>query len=121
MKTGKIIAVYGSGFLVGLALVLFPAAASIFTDKAFHDFSEAEYGSIFFPQMIFAIISSLSAPRLAKKMGMKIIMLVGLIGLLLSMVLLFTSQWFFEGSTDYFIVMVATGLLGAGLVLRLQH
>ena len=81
MKTKKIISVYLSGFLVGIALVLFPAAGNLFVDNAYHGFSSTQYGSIYLPQIILAIISSLSAPRIADKIGIKKVMLLGLASL----------------------------------------
>lgn len=114
MKIRKIISVYLSGFLVGVALVLFPAAANLFGDDAFHGFTSAQYGSIYLPQIILAIISSLSAPRIADKIGMKKVLLWGLTSLLLAMLLMMGSNWYLDGNVDYLIIMLATGFLGAG-------
>ena len=114
MKISKIIAVYFSGFLVGVGLVLFPAAATIFTDTAFHGLNSAQYGSIFIPQIILAIIAAISAPKVAEKIGMKKVMLFGLVSLLLSMIVLAGSHLFLEGNIDYWIIMFATALIGAG-------
>jgi len=114
MNIGKIIAVYGSGFFVVIALVLFPASGNILLDKAYHGFTEAEYGTIFLPQIIFATLSSLSAPKIAQKIGMKKVLLLGLVGIITSMVLLIASNWFMEGTQDYLLIMLATGFLGTG-------
>lgn len=114
MKTRKIISVYVSGFIVGIALVLFPAAGNLFVDNAYHGFTSAQYGSIYLPQIILAIISSLSAPKIAEKVGMKKILLWGLLSLLVSMFLLIASNSFLEGNLDYYIILLATGFLGAG-------
>ncbi|MGX1930978.1 MFS transporter [Flagellimonas sp. 2504JD4-2] len=114
MKTQKVLAVYFSGFLVGVALVLFPAAGNLFVDNTFHGFSSAQYGSIFIPQIAFAIVSSLSAPKIAECIGMKKIMLYGLFSLFLSMFLLFTSNWLMEGTLDYWVILLATTFIGTG-------
>lgn len=114
MKTRKIISVYISGFLVGVALVLFPAAGNLFVDEAFHGFTSAQYGSIYLPQIILAIISSLTAPRIADKIGMKKVLLLGLTSLLIAMLLMMSSNWYLDGNLDYWIIMLATGFLGAG-------
>ena len=114
MKIRKIISIYLSGFLVGIALVVFPAAGSILTDSDFHGFSSTQFGSIFIPQIILAILTSLSAPKIAEKIGMKKVMLMGLASLFLATLLLGASNWFMEGNVDYLFVMAGTAALGAG-------
>ncbi|UII80317.1 sugar MFS transporter [Flagellimonas sp. CMM7] len=114
MKTKKIISIYVSGFLVGIALVLFPAAGNLFVDPQYHGFSSAQYGSIFIPQIVFAIVSSLSAPKIAQKKGMKTVMRYGQFSILLSMLLLMASNWLMEGNVDYWAILFATGFLGIG-------
>ena len=114
MRTRKIASVYLSGFLVGVALVLFPAAGNIFVDDAYHGFTSAQYGSIYLPQIILAIISSLSAPRIADKIGIKKVMIFGLTSLFIAMLLMMSSNWYLEGNLDYWFIMLATGFLGIG-------
>lgn len=114
MRIRKIISIYISGFLVGITLVVFPAAGSILTNPSFHGFTSTQFGSIFIPQIILAIITSLSAPSIAKKIGMKKVMLIGLVALFVSSVLLGATNWFLEGNLDYWIVMAGTAALGAG-------
>lgn len=114
MKTRKIISIYISGFLVGIALVLFPAAGNLFVDVDYHGFTSAQYGSIFIPQIVLAIITSLGAPQIAKKTGMKNIMLYGLFSILMAMLLLMASNWFLKSNLDYWLIMLATAFLGAG-------
>ncbi|MDB2385144.1 MFS transporter [Polaribacter sp.] len=110
----KVISVYLSGFLVGIALVLFPAAGNIFVDSEYHGLSSGQFGSIFIPQIVLAIIASLSAPKLADKIGMKKVMMYGLVALLLSMLSLAASNWFMKGELDYWIIMLATAFMGIG-------
>ena len=114
MKTQRIIAVYFSGFLVGIALVLFPAAGNLFVDSEFHGFTSAQYGIIFIPQIVFAILSSLSAPRLAQVIGMKKVMMLGLVSLFFSMLFLFFSNRFMAGNVDFWMVLWATLFIGLG-------
>ena len=114
MKNRKIISIYLSGFFVGIALVLFPAAGTLFTNEAFHGLNSVQYGSIFIPQIILAIISAISAPKIADKIGMKKVMLFGLVALLISMLLLASSSLFYSGNLDYFIIMLATAFIGTG-------
>ena len=110
----KVIAVYLSAFLVGISLVLYPAAGSLLKSAEFHGFSSSQYGSIFIPQIVLAIITSLSAPKLAAKKSMKTVMIMGLVSLFVSNLLLGASQWFMTGNVDYWIIMLGTAFLGAG-------
>lgn len=114
MRIAKILSIYLSGFLVGIALVVFPAAGSILTDADFHGFTSTQFGSIFIPQIVLAILTSLSAPKIAEKVGMKTVMLLGLASLFVATTLLGASNWFLEGNIDYWIVMAGTAALGAG-------
>ena len=114
MLVKKIISVYFSGFLVGVALVLFPAAGNIFVNPDYHGLTSGQFGSIFIPQIVLAIIASLSAPKLAEKIGMKKVMLYGLGMLFLSMVFLAGSNWLMKGPLDYWLIMLATACIGAG-------
>lgn len=114
MRTRKIISIYLSGFLVGIALVIFPAAGSILMDTEYHGFSSSQFGSIFIPQIILAILTSLMAPKIAEKIGMKSVMLLGLISLFIATLLLGSSHWFLDGNIDYWMVMCGTAALGAG-------
>lgn len=51
--------VYAAGLVQGIVLVTFPAASTIFTDPAQYDLSSTQYGTMFPPQVITAIIASL--------------------------------------------------------------
>ena len=119
MKYRKIISVYLSGFLVGIILVLYPAAGSLFTNPDFHGLSSAQFGSIFIPQIILAIVTSLSAPKLSERWSMKTVMLFGLLSLLLSGLVLAASHLFFVGNFDYILLLIGTAFLGAGFGLTI--
>jgi len=111
----NILAIYFSAFLQGIALVLYPAAGTIFTSSSFHNLSSGEFGLLFTPQIIFAIMASISAPKLAVKYGMKRILSWGLIANFLSM-LLFAASVICIGISNlpFWILMLGTGMLGAG-------
>lgn len=111
----KVIAIYAGGFMAGVALIMFPGAGSILTDPNFHGFTGGQFGSIFTPQIITAILSSLLAPKLADKISMKNVLLAGLAALFLSMSLLGASHWLTENQTmAYAIILLSTAFLGAG-------
>lgn len=111
----KVWSIYPGGFLTGLVLVLFPASGSILTNTAQHGFTTGQFGSIFTPQIILAIGSSLFASKLAGKIGMKKVMLLGLLGLVFSSGLLALSQIFTSNlAVSYPMILTATGFLGMG-------
>ena len=115
MKSKKIISIYASGFMTGVALIMFPGAGSILTDPAFHGFTGGQFGSIFTPQIIMAILSSLLAPKLADKISMKNVLLTGVAASFISMLLLGTSHWLIEYQmVAYGIILLSTAFLGTG-------
>lgn len=42
-------AVYLSGLLVGISLILFPSAGPLFTDPNFHNLNSGQFGALFTP------------------------------------------------------------------------
>lgn len=115
LRIKAISAIYISGFLQGVALVLYPAAGNIFTNEVYHGLSSTEFGILFIPQIVFAIISSLSAPKLADKYGMKKVLTFGLIANMFAM-LCFTASVICIGISNlpFWVLMLGTGFLGAG-------
>ena len=92
-------------------LVTFPAAATIFTDRADYGLTSAQYGAMFLPQVVTAIAGA----RLARRIGTKQVYLAGLTLSLAAMVLLLASA---PVRTDqgvaYPLLLVATACVGAG-------
>jgi len=68
-------------------LVTFPAASTIFTDPWQYDLSSTQYGTMFLPQVLTAIIASLLGGGLARRFGTKRVYLAGLAADLASMIL----------------------------------
>jgi fucose permease len=99
----------------GIVLVTFPAAATIFTDRADYGLSSAQYGAMFLPQVVTAIAGALTGARLARRIGTKQVYLAGLTLSLAAMVLLLASA---PVRTDqgvaYPLLLVATACVGAG-------
>lgn len=106
-------AVFGAGVAQGIALVTFPAAGAIFTSPQHYGLSSTQYGMLFVPQAIMAIISSLLAPTLARSLGAKNVFLAGLLANLLSMGLLIASQFLMADRTAaYAVLLLATTCMG---------
>jgi MFS family permease len=95
--------------------VTFPAASTIFTDPAQYDLSSTQYGTMFLPQVVTAIIASLLGGGLARRLGSKRVYLVGLLANQVSMALLIVSQFFTtDQAVAYGLLLGATACLGAG-------
>ena len=107
--------VYFAAVVQGLALVTFPAASSIFTSPDGFGFDSTRYGTMFVPQVVFAILASALAPRLARRSGLRRVLLVGFAGNIVSMALLALSRLLL-GAPDmaFGVLLVATAALGLG-------
>jgi MFS transporter, FHS family, glucose/mannose:H+ symporter len=107
--------VYGAAVMQGLALVTFPAASSIFTSPDGFGFDSTRYGALFLPQVLFAILASAFAPRLARRWSLRRVLLAGLAGDIVSMTLLALSRLLL-GMPDmaFGLLLLATGALGLG-------
>jgi len=107
--------VYVAAVMQGLALVTFPAASSIFTSPDGFGFDSTRYGALFLPQVLFAILASAFAPRLARRWSLRRVLLAGFAGDVVSMTLLALSRLLL-GMPDiaFGVLLLATGALGLG-------
>lgn len=111
----EIATVYAAGLVVGIALVTFPAASTIFTSPTGYGLSNTEYGAIFIPEATVAILTSLLGAGLARHLGTKTIFLLGLIADFAAMAFLLASKFVMgEHTTAYVMVLAAMGCMGAG-------
>src|SRR5580704_4246703 len=90
-STFTVCLLYLAGVVQGLALVAFPASSAIFTSPSGFGLSGAEYGAMFIPQVVLAILSSALGPGLARRLGLRGVLLLGLSADLLSMALFSAS------------------------------
>jgi fucose permease len=107
-------AVYAGAVVQGIVLVTFPAVSSIFTSADHYHLSNTEYGGMFVPQAITAILASLLGAGLTRKIGGKNVLLLGLAADFISMALLFCSQFAIGTPSAYFGLLAATACLGVG-------
>ncbi len=70
--------VYLAGLVQGVALVTFPAASSIFTSPQDYGFSSTQYGAMFLPQVVLAILAASLAPAFARRWTLKRVLLLSL-------------------------------------------
>jgi MFS family permease len=107
--------IYVAGLVQGVALVTFPAASTIFTSPSYYHLSSTQYGAMFLPQVVLAITASLLGAGLGRRFTVKRVYLAGLVANLVSMMLLFTSQFFTSRqSLAYGLLLAATAALGLG-------
>ncbi len=107
--------IYCAAVVQGLALVTFPAASSIFTGSDGFGFDSTRYGTMFVPQVTLAILASAIAPKLARRWGLRRVLLAGFAGNIVSMGLLALSR-LLMGAPDiaFGVLLVATSGLGFG-------
>lgn len=111
----EIALVYAAGLVQGLALVTFPAAGDILTSPAFHQLSSSEYGSLFLPMVMAAILASASSGPVARRHGLKVVLLTGLSFDLLAMAVLAASQLVIGSpAAAYAALFIAMTALGLG-------
>jgi MFS transporter, FHS family, glucose/mannose:H+ symporter len=107
--------VYFAGMVQGLTLVMFPAASAIFTGPEGFGFDSTRYGAMFVPQVVMAVLASALAPRLARRWGLRRVLLLGIAGDIVSMALLALSRLLLGAPDSAFVVLlIATGALGLG-------
>jgi MFS family permease len=111
----EIAVVYLAAVVQGLALVTFPAASAIFTGAEGFGFDSTRYGTLFVPQVVFAVLASGLAPHLARRWTLRRVLLVGFAGDTASMALLALSRLLLgEPNVAFAALLVATGALGLG-------
>ena len=107
--------VYGAAIVQGLALVTFPAASSIFTSPDGFGFDSTRYGTMFVPQVVLAILASALAPKLARRLSLRRVLLAGFASNIVSMALLALSALLLRAPDLAFgILLLATAALGFG-------
>src|SRR5262249_53874735 len=92
-QRGEVTDIYAASMVQGLALVTFPAASTVLTSPQHYGLSNTEYATMFAPQAAMAVAASLLGVRLIRHFGIKRIYLIGLTANLVSMALLFLSQF----------------------------
>src|ERR1700689_1498662 len=114
-QRSEILTVYAAGLIQGVALVTFPAASAVFTNSKDYGLSSTEYGGMFVPQAIMAIVASLLGAGLRSRLGTKRIYLLGLFSNLLAMTLLDVSRFaMHEHALAYGVLLAATACMGVG-------
>jgi len=109
------IVVYAAGLAQGLALVTFPAASAIFTSPDAYGLSSRQYGAMFLPQAIAAVLASWLGAEWSRRQSVKQVYLSGIAADFLSMALLYGSRFLFsDHASAYAMLLAATTCLGVG-------
>lgn len=103
----KVLAVYGAALLQGLTLVSFPALSNTF--KTVLGVSDAQYGTIFLPQVAFAVLGALLGSVLARRVGLRVVLVWALLANAAAQAALAAS-----GALGYSVLLLGTACLGAG-------
>lgn len=110
-----IIAVYATGLVQGLALVTFPAISTVLTGADGYGLSNTQYGGLFVPQAVLAVVASALGANLTRRLGQRRVFLLGLAANLLAMALLLkTVPQMNDQPLAYGMLLAATGFLGLG-------
>ncbi|SEG51741.1 Predicted arabinose efflux permease, MFS family [Bosea lathyri] len=105
---------YVIGVVQGLALVTFPAASAILVSPTGFALSSTQYGAMFIPQVVLAILASAFGSSLARRLGLRGVLQFGLCGNLASMALLAVSPFLIGSPAAFVTLCLATGALGLG-------
>jgi MFS family permease len=112
--------VNAAGLVQGIALVTFPAASGIFTSRTGYDLTSSQYGLMFAPQVVTAILAALLGagliwPGFTARVSEKDTYLAGLVADLAAMALLLASWGVaHQHAAAYGLLLAATACLGAG-------
>ncbi len=107
--------IYLSAFLTGVVFVTPPAASALLTNPLMQGLSAEQYGSLFIPMIIGAMVSALVGGRLAQEKGLNLVYLFGLVCLSIGMGLFSSSALTLKSRTlDYTTLMIAMGFVGLG-------
>ena len=110
-----IVIVRSAAFVQGLALVVIPTISGVITNPQGLALSEAQYGALFLPQSLLAIIFSLGGAALKARLGVTAALVTGFLanavamGLIASTALLAHDQ-----RAGYIVLLCATSALGIG-------
>lgn len=111
----SIILIYITGLFQGIALVTYPAAGTLLTNVNYQNLSSAEYGGLFIPMIVGAILASLMGGNFAAKWGLRSVLLFGLIFNVISLSLFAFSHEILERhGLDFVILLSALLFLGLG-------
>jgi MFS family permease len=106
--------VNAAGLVQGIVLVTFPAASTILTDPSRYALSSSEYGLLFVPQVVTAVLASLLGGTLVRRFSIKRVYLTGLGASVVAMLLLVASAPVAGDTGAFALLLAATAFVGLG-------
>lgn len=103
--------IYAGGLVQCMAQVAFAASATVLRERL--AFTDAEYGSIFLPQISLSALGAIGAGALAQRLGLRRLLVLGMVALAMSQAALLSSV-LAPRSFAYPLVLFGTGLMGLG-------
>ena len=88
-RTPPVVVVYLNGVVQGMSIVSVPALGAVL--KAQLGLSDAEYGAVFLPQLVFAVIGALGGGALSRRIGLKALLVLALLAIVAAQSLLAAS------------------------------
>lgn len=114
-RSAEIGIVYLAGLAQGVALVTFPALGGVLTDPKIYGLTSSQYGGLFVPLVVLAILSSSVGPGLARRWGLKWVFVTGLCANVVAMAVLVVSRRFLgRPAPADGMLLLATAALGGG-------
>ncbi|HWK52711.1 MAG TPA: hypothetical protein VNR40_22615, partial [Steroidobacter sp.] len=110
--TAAAISVYAGGLILGMTLVSVPASSALL--KQLHGFSDAQYGAIYLPQFLSAIVGGLAGGLLSNVLGTKRLLVLSLACLLAAQLALAASAAL-PSEHALPALMITTGCIGLGI------
>jgi fucose permease len=114
-RTPPVVVVYLNGVVQGMSIVSVPALGAVL--KAQLDLSDAEYGAVFLPQLVFAVIGALGGGALSRRIGLKALLVLALLAIVAAQSLLAASGAVPDGLA-FPALLLATASLGLGVGLQ---
>ena len=105
--------IYAASVLMGLAIVSFPALGEILT--AVQGLTDTQYGAIFLPQVAMAAGAAVAGGALARRIGLKTLLLLSLAVTIVCQLLLASSALVAMPAESLIVIMAGTAALGLGL------
>jgi fucose permease len=102
---------YTGAFVQCMAQVSFAASATVFRERL--SFTDAQYGSIFLPQITLATLGAIGGGALARRVGLRSLLVAGSLALAAAEAALLASL-FVGPAAALATVMAGTGLMGLG-------
>jgi len=110
-KYGVLLSIYLGGLLIGLVLVSFPASSGFIVDKI--GLNGEQYGSIYLPQLVLAIIGALGGGTAIRFMSLKTMWALSLLCFFFSQVA-FVASTHVDPAIAVYLIMLATAFFGFG-------